>query len=131
MRYRILIVDDSKTVRSIVRKALRVFDCEILEANNGLEGLRVVAKESPHLILLDVTMPVMDGIEMLKKLKADSALKTIPIIMLTTQGGRDNLLKIGKLGGHDYLVKPFREEVLAEKVTRVVALKLPVDALAK
>ncbi|MEO6569698.1 MAG: response regulator, partial [Opitutaceae bacterium] len=69
-----------------MRKALRVFDCEILEANNGLEGLRAAAKESPHLILLDVTMPVMDGVELLKKLKADSALKTIPIIMLTAQG---------------------------------------------
>jgi two-component system, cell cycle response regulator len=131
MRYRILIVDDSKTVRTIVRKALRVIDCEILEANNGLEGLRVAAKEPPHLILLDVTMPVMDGVEMLKKLKADSALKTTPIIMLTSQGGRDNLLKIGKLGVHDYLVKPFKEEDLAEKVTRVVVLKLQVEELTK
>ena len=131
MRYRILIVDDSKTVRSIARKALRVFDCEILEANNGLEGLRVAAKETPHLILLDVTMPVMDGIQVLTKLKADPALEAIPIIMLAAQGGRDGLVKIGKLGVHDCLVKPFKEELLVEKITRVVALKLQVEALAK
>ncbi|MEO7414869.1 MAG: response regulator [Opitutaceae bacterium] len=131
MRYKILTVDDSKTVRIIVRKAFRGFDCEILEANNGLEGLSVAAKESPHLILLDVTMPVMDGVEMLMKLKADPALKGIPVIMLTAEGGRDNVLKIAKIGVRDYLVKPFKEEVLVEKATRVVALKPVVEAAVK
>ncbi|MES2697802.1 MAG: response regulator [Verrucomicrobiota bacterium] len=123
MRYKVLTVDDSKTVRIIVKKAFKPFDCEILEAANGVEGLAIAAKETPDLILLDVTMPVMDGVEMLTKLKADPALKAIPVMMLTAEGGRDNVLKIAKIGVRDYLVKPFKEEVLIEKCSRVIDLK--------
>lgn len=131
MRYKVLTVDDSKTVRIIVKKAFKSFDCEILEAGNGVEGLAVAAKESPDLILLDVTMPVMDGVEMLTKLKSDVALKGIPVIMLTAEGGRDNVLKIAKIGVRDYLVKPFKEEVLLEKCGRVIDLKPLNDAPVK
>ena len=123
MRYKVLTVDDSKTVRIIVKKAFKPFDVEILEAANGVEGLAVAAKENPDLILLDVTMPVMDGVEMLTKLKADPALKGIPVVMLTAEGGRDNVLKIAKIGVRDYLVKPFKEDVLVEKSSRVIDLK--------
>ncbi len=123
MRYKVLTVDDSKTVRIIVKKAFKPFDVEIFEAANGVEGLAVAAKETPDLILLDITMPVMDGVEMLTKLKSDPALKAIPVIMLTAEGGRDNVLKIAKIGVRDYLVKPFKEEVLIEKCSRVIDLK--------
>jgi two-component system, cell cycle response regulator len=123
MRYKLLTVDDSKTVRIIVRKAFKGFDCEILEAGNGVEGLAVASKENPDLILLDVTMPVMDGVEMLTKLKSDPALKGIPVMMLTAEGGRDHVLKIAKIGVRDYLVKPFKEEVLIEKAGRIIDLK--------
>jgi len=131
MRYKVLTVDDSKTVRIIVRKAFKPYDCEILEAANGVEGLAVAAKENPDLVLLDVTMPVMDGVEMLTKLKADPALKGIPVIMLTAEGGRDNVLKIAKIGVRDYLVKPFKEDVLIEKCGRVIDLKPIAEAPAK
>ncbi len=131
MRYKVLTVDDSKTVRIIVRKAFKPYDCDIIEAGNGVEGLAVAAKESPALILLDVTMPVMDGVEMLTKLKADPALKGIPVIMLTAEGGREHVLKIAKIGVRDYLVKPFKEEVLIEKCGRVLDLKPLADAPAK
>ena len=123
MRYKVLTVDDSKTVRIIVKKAFKGYDCEILEAGNGVEGLAIAAKETPHLILLDVTMPVMDGVEMLTKLKSDPALKGIPVVMLTAEGGRDNVLRIAKIGVRDYLVKPFQQETLIEKCGRVIDLK--------
>jgi two-component system, cell cycle response regulator len=123
MRYKILTVDDSKTVRIIVKKAFKSYDCEIIEAANGVEGLATAAKENPDVILLDVTMPVMDGVEMLTKLKSDPALKGIPVIMLTAEGGRDNVLKIAKIGVRDYMVKPFKEELLVEKVGRIIDLK--------
>ena len=123
MRNKIPTVDDSKTVRIIVRKAFKSFDCEISEAGNGVEGLAVAAKEQPDLILLDVTMPVMDGVEMLTKLKADAALKAIPVMMLTAEGGREHVLKIAKIGVRDYIVKPFKEEVLIEKAGRIIDLK--------
>jgi two-component system, cell cycle response regulator len=131
MRYKILTVDDSKTVRIIVKKAFKTYDCEIIEAANGVEGLATASKETPDVILLDVTMPVMDGVEMLTKLKSDPALKPIPVIMLTAEGGRDNVLKIAKIGVRDYIVKPFKEEILVEKVGRVIDLKPLSEGVAK
>lgn len=131
MRYKILSVDDSKTVRIIIKKAFKLYDCEILEAANGVEGLALANKEQPDVILLDVTMPVMDGVEMLTKLKSDPALKGIPVIMLTAEGGKDNVLKIAKIGVRDYIVKPFKEEVLAQKVGRIIDLKPITDAVVK
>ena len=131
MRNKILTVDDSKTVRIIVRKAFKSYDCEILEAANGVEGLAVAAKEMPDLILLDVTMPVMDGVEMLTKLKSDPQLRGIPVMMLTAEGGKDNVLKIAKLGIRDYIVKPFKEDVLCEKSGRIIELKPLAEASTK
>jgi len=131
MRYKILSVDDSKTVRIIIKKAFKNYDCDILEASNGVEGLALANKEPPDVILLDVTMPVMDGVEMLTKLKAEPALKAIPVIMLTAEGGKDNVLKIAKIGVRDYIVKPFKEDILVQKVGRVIDLKPITDAPAK
>jgi len=123
MRLKVLTTDDSKAVRMIVRKAFKNFDVDILEAGNGVEGLAVASKEGPDIILLDVTMPIMDGVEMLTKLKADALLKPIPVVMLTAEAGKDNVMKIAKLGIRDYIVKPFKEEVLIEKVSRIIDLK--------
>jgi two-component system cell cycle response regulator len=123
MRKKILTVDDSKTVRIIVRKAFKAFDCDIFEAGNGVEGLAVAAKELPDLILLDITMPVMDGVETLTKLKSDPHLKGIPVMMLTAEGGKDHVLKIAKIGVRDYIVKPFKEDTLIEKANRIIELK--------
>ncbi|OIO59770.1 MAG: response regulator [Verrucomicrobia bacterium CG_4_10_14_3_um_filter_43_23] len=124
MRLKILTVDDSKAVRIIVKKAFVNYDVTIIEAANGVEGLAAASKEVPDLILLDVTMPIMDGVEMLTKIKSDSNLKAIPIIMLTAEAGRENVLKIAKIGIRDYIVKPFKEDVLIEKVSRVVNIRL-------
>ncbi len=104
MTVKVLTVDDSKTIRMIVKKALKQFDCELFEAENGVEGLAAAAKVRPDLIVLDITMPVMTGIEMLEKLKADSALKNIPVIMLTAESGKDNVMQIVKMGIKDYIV---------------------------
>ncbi|MBE2213793.1 MAG: response regulator [Opitutaceae bacterium] len=122
MPKKILSVDDSKTVRLIVRKAMKPYDMIVCEAQNGEEGLAVARAEKPDLILLDVTMPVMDGVEMLTRLKADPELKQIPVMMLTAEAGRENILKIAKIGVRDYIVKPFTEQVLVEKLSRIMTL---------
>ena len=96
---------------------------QLCEAANGEEGLAAAAREKPELIILDVTMPVMDGVTMLTKLKEDPELKTIPVIMLTAESGRDNVLQIARLGVRDYLVKPFKEDQLIEKAGRCVTLQ--------
>ena len=131
VRYKVLIVDDSKTVRIIVKKALRTFDCEIMEAANGEEGLVVAAKKAPHLILLDVIMPVMDGVEMLTKLQSDPALKAIPVIMLTADAAGDPVRRIAGVSACDHVVKPFKEEGLIEACSRVLELKPVGDGGAK
>jgi two-component system cell cycle response regulator len=131
MRHKILTVDDSRTVRLILKKTFKPFDCEIFEATNGVEGLAVAAKVQPALILLDVTMPVMDGVEMLTLLKANPQLKNIPVVMLTAEGGRDKVLDIAKLGVRGYIVKPFKDEAIIEKVGRIIELKPGTDGPAK
>jgi two-component system cell cycle response regulator len=123
MPTKILSVDDSRTIRLIVTKVFRPYDCQICEATNGEEGLAAAMREKPDVIFLDVTMPVMDGVTMLSKLKEDPALKSIPVIMLTAESGRDNVLHIARLGVRDYLVKPFKEEQLLEKAGRIVTLQ--------
>ena len=124
MRQKILSVDDSRTVRLMIRKVFKPFDCEICEASNGVEGLSAAAKVRPDVILLDVTMPVMDGVELLPRLKADPALASIPVVMLTAEGAQDQVKKISELGANDYIVKPFKEEQLIEKVRRFIPLEL-------
>jgi two-component system, cell cycle response regulator len=123
MTTKILTVDDSRTIRLIVTRAFKSYDCVIVEGANGEQGLQVAAREKPDLIILDVTMPVMDGVTMLTRLKADPELKGIPVIMLTAESGRDNVLQIARIGVRDYLVKPFKEEILIEKVSRIVPLQ--------
>jgi two-component system cell cycle response regulator len=123
MGLKILTVDDSRTIRLIVSKAFKTFDCEVLEAQNGVEGLAVASKEKPDIIILDITMPIMDGYETLTKLKSDPELKGIPVIMLTAEAGRENVLRIAKLGVRDYLIKPFKEEVVIDRVGRIIDLK--------
>jgi len=73
MATKILSVDDSRTIRMIVGRTFKPYDCQICEAGNGEEGLAAAAREKPDLIILDVTMPVMDGVTMLGKLKEDPA----------------------------------------------------------
>ena len=123
MKPKILTVDDSKTIRLVVTKALKPFDVDVLEASNGVEGVAVAMRERPDLILLDMTMPIMDGSECLAKLKSHADLKNTPVIMLTVESGRDNIMKIARMGVRDYLVKPFKEDMLIERAGRIIELK--------
>ena len=123
MALKILTVDDSKTIRMIVKKAFKPYDCELYEAENGQQGLEVAAREKPDMIILDITMPVMTGVEMLEKLKEDPALKEIPVIMLTAESGKDNVMQIVKMGVKNYMVKPFKGEQLIDRTQKVVELK--------
>jgi two-component system cell cycle response regulator len=128
---KILTVDDSKTIRMIVARAFRSFACEIFEASDGVEGLAVVKREKPDIIILDFTMPIMDGVEMLTKLKSDPDSRGIPVVMLTAESGRENVLRIAKLGVRDYLIKPFKEDLIIERVGRIIDLKARTDVQAK
>jgi CheY-like chemotaxis protein len=123
MQLKVLTVDDSKTIRMVVKKAFKPFDCEIFEGENGVEGLAAAAREKPDLIVLDITMPVMDGKEMLAKLRGEPTLKDIPVIMLTAESGKDNVMEIVKMGVKDYMIKPFKGEELIQRASKIVKLE--------
>ncbi len=131
MALKVLTVDDSKTIRLIVKKAFQPFNCEIFEAENGVEGLAAAAKVKPGLIILDITMPVMNGVEMLDRMKTDADLKNIPVIMLTAESGKDNVLNIVKKGVKDYMVKPFKGEDLIDRVKKILILEPKMEEMAE
>jgi CheY-like chemotaxis protein len=131
MSLKVLTVDDSKTIRMIVKKAFQSYNCKLFEGENGVEGLAIAAKEHPDLIILDITMPVMTGTEMLAKLKAEPDLKDIPVIMLTAEAGKENVLKIVQMGVKDYVVKPFKPEQLLDRVSKLFKLAEKVEEESK
>jgi len=122
MTPRILSIDDSRTIRLLLARLFRPFACELMEAANGEEGLAVASRANPDLIILDYNMPVMDGIAMLRKMREDPGLKRTPVIMLTADSGLQSLATVARLGVRDYVIKPFREEVLLGKVGRIIPL---------
>lgn len=128
---KILIVDDSKTARAIVRNSFAGFDVDILEAADGQEGLSLAKHNHPDLIILDVAMPKVNGVKMLEKMKDDHAMKNIPVVMLTVESDKEKVVEIATLGIRDYMIKPFNENILVEKVNRLIGLKLLSTAPSK
>lgn len=120
MTVKILTVDDSKTIRMILKKSLAPLGCVVLEGENAFEGLTLSHKEEPDLIILDIDMPGMSGMEMLKKLKGYDLLKKIPVIMLTAKSKESNILKAISLGAADFIGKPFQAEDLLDRVQKVL-----------
>jgi two-component system, cell cycle response regulator len=122
MGKKVLTIDDSKTVRMIIAKHLAPFGVQILEAENGEQGVARAREGNPNLIFLDYNMPVMDGYHTLIELKSDPALKQIPVIMLTTETVQDTVLKLIKLGLKDFIAKPFARELLLQKANSILSL---------
>src|SRR4051812_4051086 len=109
MRLTILTVDDSKALRLLVAKALGPFDCEATEAANGFNAFFAIERARPDLILLDVAMPVMNGVDMLERLKDTPELADIPVLMLTSPTDHAVMGEITALGASGTMMKPFNE----------------------
>jgi two-component system, cell cycle response regulator len=122
MSKKILTIDDSKTLRMIVGKHLAPFGLEMIQAENGQQGVERARESVPDVILLDYNMPVMDGYHTLIELKQDPALKAIPVVMLTTETVKETVIKLLKLGLKDYIAKPFTREVLLQKLNPILGL---------
>ncbi|MDF3058830.1 MAG: hypothetical protein K0R17_3045 [Rariglobus sp.] len=119
----ILVIDDSKAVRLIIQKVLAPFACVVNEATNGFTGLFAMERTMPDLILLDVSMPTMDGVEMLTMLKSNPQLSQVPVIMLTASTDHKVLPQITALGVNGLLKKPFTEAAALEAIRAVIKLK--------
>src|SRR5690348_13120192 len=120
MGKRILVVDDSSSVRTVARMALREKGYEVIEAENGQDGLKLLDAERIHLIISDVNMPMMDGITFLKEIKRHPNYKFTPVIMLTTEAGEDKKQEGRAAGAKAWITKPFQPQLLVDAVAKLM-----------
>ncbi len=119
----ILIVDDSAAIRKILQRVLRQTDVpigEVYEAGDGLEALELMKSQKVGLILSDINMPNMDGLQLLSELKANEAWKSVPIVMITTEGSQNKVVEAVNLGAAGYVRKPFTAEQIKDKLATVL-----------
>ena len=123
-RHRILIVEDSPTMRQLLVFALkRLKDVDIVEAQDGMDGLRKVTGDRFDLALVDINMPVMDGLKLISLIRGEPNLEQMPICVITTEGAREDRDRALVLGADEYLTKPIQ----ANKVLGVAKSLLKID----
>lgn len=119
----VLIVDDSAAIRKILQRVLVQADVilgKVYEASDGAEALERLRAEKVGLILSDINMPHMDGLELLAKVRAEEAWKSVPIIMITTEGSQNKVMQALQLGATGYVRKPFTAEQIKEKLVGII-----------
>jgi len=122
---RVLIVDDSSVMRKIVERSLRQAGLEpmvVLEAGNGVDGLEVLRKHEVQLILSDINMPSMDGLEFLRQIRAQDLAPGVPVVMITTESSEQHVKEAILCGARGYIRKPFTADQVKERVLPLVAL---------
>jgi two-component system chemotaxis response regulator CheY len=117
---RALIVDDSSVMRKIVERSLRQAG---VKAGNGAEALAVLEESQVDLILCDINMPIMDGLEFVKQLAGVSNAKGVPVVMITTEGSESHVVQALSCGARGYIRKPFTADQVKEHVLPVLAVK--------
>lgn len=121
---RILIVEDSPTMRQLLVFALkRLKNIEIVEAQDGMDGLRKVTSDHYDLALVDINMPVMDGLKLISLIRSESSLSEMPICVITTEGAKEDRDRAMMLGANEYLTKPIQ----ANKVLAVAKSLLKIE----
>jgi two-component system chemotaxis response regulator CheY len=119
----VLIVDDSAAIRKILQRVLRQTDLPlgaIKEAGDGTEAIEILQNSKFGLILSDINMPKMDGLQLLARIKEMPHIKDVPVIMITTEGGQGKVMEAVQLGAAGYVRKPFTAEQIKEKLTGIV-----------
>ena len=123
MAYNVLIVDDSLPMRAVVKKTIKASGFEVgkfFDAGNGKEALEILRKEWLDLVVTDYNMPDMNGLELLGTMKADEILKTIPVVVVTTEGSQQRVKEFMDGGAADYVRKPFTPEEIRNKLSRIM-----------
>src|SRR6202051_3829180 len=126
MSIRALIIDDSSVMRKIVERSLRQSGLEltqVFEAGNGAEAIGILNDNRVDLILCDINMPVMDGLEFIKQLPGIENAKGVPVVMITTEGSASHVVQALSCGARGYIRKPFTPEQVKEHVIPVLAGK--------
>lgn len=124
-KIKILVVDDDPQIRRLIKVTLQSkFDFEILEAENGLTALQKIETERPFLVMLDIMMPELNGIELIEKLKANEDTKDVPIIICSAVNDRSKVIELFNKGIADYIVKPINPIILSNKITQYIKIYL-------
>ncbi len=125
MAYNVLIVDDSSTIRAMIIKTLKLTDLDINEmheAGNGKEALRCLHDNWIDIVLSDLNMPVMTGIEMVDAMAEDGLLKEIPVVIISTDGSAARIEELKKKGVKEYIRKPFTPETIRQIIDKVLGV---------
>ena len=118
---RFLIVDDFSTMRRIIRGLLKEAGyVEADEAEDGQVGLQKLYGTQFDFVITDINMPNMNGLEMLANMKQDEKLKDIPVLMITAEASKDDVLRAAQIGADGYIVKPFSKATLEEKISKIL-----------
>jgi len=128
--YKVLLVDDDDDFRFYLKENLAPL-FSVLEASNGQEGWQKALSGQPDLVVTDVNMPVMDGMELCKKIKADERVHTIPVILLTALSADDHQLRALGLGANDFISKPFNVEILISRIRNLLQFRGSVEEIAR
>ena len=113
--YNVLIVEDSPTMRQLIAFALkRIRGVRIVEANDGVDGLKKLSSERFDLILTDINMPIMDGLKLVSLVRNDANYRSIPIVVITTEGAQEDRERALALGANDYITKPIQPTKILE-----------------
>jgi two-component system chemotaxis response regulator CheY len=123
MAYNVLVVDDSRTTRAFIKKTLNLTGISIgqlYEAENGKEALNIMENEWVDLVLADINMPVMDGVEMVNKMWADGLLKTIPVVIVSTEGSKGRIEEMESKGVRAYIRKPCTPESIKQTLVSIL-----------
>lgn len=123
MAARILVADDDPLLRTLIEHKLVAAGHDVLVAVDGNEALDIVLREHPDLVVLDAMMPLRDGLDVLRTLKGDPALKSTPVLMLTARRREDDIVGALRLGAADYMTKPFMPEELIARIDRLLAAR--------
>ena len=116
-----LVVDDFSTMRRIVRSLLREMGCNnVEEAEDGVAALQMLRSSRFDFVVSDINMPNMNGFDLLKAMKADENLKRIPVLMVTAEARKEDIVLAAQSGAAGYVVKPFTKATLEEKVTKIM-----------
>jgi two-component system chemotaxis response regulator CheY len=121
---RVLIVDDSSVMRKIVERSLRQAGLEpmtVVEAGSGVDGLEVLRSQTVQLILSDINMPSMDGLEFLRQIRSQNLAAGVPVVMITTESSEEHVKQAILSGAQGYIRKPFTAEQVKERVLPLLA----------
>jgi two-component system chemotaxis response regulator CheY len=125
MKHRILIVEDSPTMRQLLGFALRrIRGAEIVEATDGLDGLRRLTTEEFDIVLIDLYMPVMDGLKLIQAIRAQESLAGLPIVVVTTESARAERDRALATGANEYLTKPIQSNQVVAVVRSLLKLEV-------